>query len=883
MTGDRLKSAERIFECAAAAAPDRRPALLAEHCGGDRELLAFVEDLLSLHESGMAGFLTRPALLSPNCELPAADESPSQIGRYRILRKLGEGGMGVVYEARQENPQRTVALKVIRPGLISSALRRRFQYEADVLGQLQHPGIAQVFEAGVTSIAGCGGSVLDQPFFAMEFIHGLPLNEYVESVVLDLRAKLNLVADISDAVQHGHQKGVIHRDLKPANILVDRNGHPKLIDFGVARCIATEIVPFTLHTEVGQLIGTVQYMSPEQVHADPNRIDTRSDVYALGVILYELLGGRPPYDLTNLALDQATRTIRETPPARLRTFNRGVRGDIETIVLKALAKDPTRRYQSAGEMRADILNYLAGNPIAARPPSLIYQLRLLARRNRVAVFGAAGVLLSLMAGLVVSTALYFRSESARVSEVRQRRIAQAVNDFLNQDLLSAISPRNTPDRDLKMRDVLDAAAARLEGRFADAPLVEARIRSTLGATYQSLGERESAEPHLARALEIHRRELGDEHPDTIASLIELGCLAYFLGRPQQSDEMLTRGTELARRILGPEHRRTLTAQNSLGFLRITQGRHAEADDLLTRTLASLRKQFGDDDPDTLVTLGNLGILRMEQHRPAEAERLLLEAIERERRVLSETHPDLLLCINNLASLYNDEKQFDKSEPLLTGLLETQRRVLGDDHPDTLNTMNNIGYLYNQSGRVQQSEPYYVQTLERRRRVLGNDHHHTLISMSNLAQAWHDMGRLPEAEKLLVEVLETRRRLSGPENSETHGAITMLASHYFRAKRMDLAEPLLAEVIALLKRAGIPDENEIGRLLFYRGICLRDLNRSDEAEQVWLECHQLLPAARDPSRAAQLAENLAAHYEAQGKVEQAAAWRTSAAASQPIVP
>jgi predicted Ser/Thr protein kinase len=371
---------------------------------------------------------------------------PAAIGHYRILRLLGEGGMGSVYEAEQDQPRRTVALKVIKPGLAGPDLLWRFRQESQALARLQHPGIAQIYEAGAED----SGAGL-QPFFAMEFIRGQPLLHYADEHRLNTRQRLELMAKGCEAVHHAHQRGLIHRDLKPGNILVDEAGQPKILDFGVARVTDSD-VEATQQTDVGQLVGTLAYMSPEQVLADPLGLDTRSDVYALGVILYQLLAGRLPYHISP-KVHEAARAIQEDDPTPLSSISRSYRGDVETIVAKALEKDKARRYASAADLAADIRRYLQDEPIMARPPSAIYQLEKFARRHKALVTATAVVFVVLVAGIIVSTR---QAVLARKAE----QTAQAVNDFLQNDLLAQASaanqsgPSTKPDPDLKVRTAL---------------------------------------------------------------------------------------------------------------------------------------------------------------------------------------------------------------------------------------------------------------------------------------------------------------------------------------------------------------------------------------------------------------------------------------------
>ncbi len=344
---------------------------------------------------------------------------PVRIGQYKMLDPLGEGGMGVVYRAEQDNPRREVALKVIQPGAASAEMLRRFEQEAHVLGRLNHPAIAQIHEAGAAD-AGLG----PQPFFAMELIAGQRLNEYVREQQPNLRQKLELMVKVCGAVQHAHQKGIIHRDLKPANLLVEKSGQPKVLDFGVARVTGADLPSVSRHTEVGQLIGTVPYMSPEQVAADPDALDTRSDVYTLGVILYELLAGRLPYAVRDKPRAEAERVIILEEPTPLSSVNRAYRGDLETIVAKALEKDKTRRYQSASELAADLERFLRDEPIVARPAGVLDQLRKFARRNKALVGGVGAALVALTLGVIGTALGLYRERTARAAaEYETARLA----------------------------------------------------------------------------------------------------------------------------------------------------------------------------------------------------------------------------------------------------------------------------------------------------------------------------------------------------------------------------------------------------------------------------------------------------------------------------
>ncbi len=396
---------EALFQQAAELDPAQREAFLKQQCAGDSELRAAVEDLLRFDAEAEndPDFLPSP-VAHARATFPIAAEPglPAFIGRYRILRRHGEGGMGTVYEAEQDHPRRTVALKVMRAGAATVELLSRFRHEAEILARLQHPGIAQVYEAGI----GDDG----RPFFAMEFIRGMTMDEYARSRGLDPRARLELLARVCDAMQHAHDKGVIHRDLKPSNILVDESGQPKVLDFGVAHVTAAELLSTAGRTQAGQLLGTLSYMSPEQVAADPAGLDGRSDVYTLGVILFELLAQRLPYQLDRLPGHEVARVIQEQEPSRLGSINAHYRGDVEIIVAKALEKAKTRRYASAGDLASDIRRYLRGEAIQARPASALYQIRKFTRRHKSLVAAASGIFAALLVGTAVSILFALRPQ-----------------------------------------------------------------------------------------------------------------------------------------------------------------------------------------------------------------------------------------------------------------------------------------------------------------------------------------------------------------------------------------------------------------------------------------------------------------------------------------
>jgi len=828
---------ETLFDRALEVPSERRAAFLREHCADDVELRERLLAMLAQDEEGTRDYLLSP--VSNAIDVERTDqltnpvrsingEEAEQVGEYRIIDVIGEGGMGRVFLAKAvRNPHRFVALKVMRPGASVARVASRFENERQVLGMMEHDNICSILDGGTTPQG--------LPYFVMEFVEGArPMTRYAFENNLDLRERLELFHSICEAVAHGHGKGILHRDLKPSNLLVGLDGVPKLIDFGIARSFDEYDRDTTHLTEMGQLLGTVRYMSPEQILGKP--LDERSDVYSLGVILYELLTRHMPYDISGKSLVEAARIIEDEPPQRLSRLRIELQGDVETIVLKALQKESHRRYTSVAELAGDIDRFLGFKPIVARNPSLVYQASLFARRHTRLI----GVLLltfaALLVGVIVSVFWAIDSnakkEEARLAaeEAKQaREEAEAVAGFLTRSLATVDPRRNSKVPTVERLVVHMNETMPEEFRFR--PAIYGLLLNTFGRTYEALGKYEEAEALLSQAYATLNEEFGPDDPRTLRTLVGLSSAEHSLGRGRHAARRLEPLLPKMREILGEYDPDFGTALFSLGWIALNDGQYDKAEPLLLEARAVRERIFGEEDLRTLEVQDALAWAYDGQGRSAEGLELLRSVYDTQKRVWGEVNSEIL---NSLGLFYQQAGFREDASEMFELALNKDMNALGVDHPDTLVVMFNMGILFEENNRLGDAEGMLGEVSERQIDALGIDHPSTLSTLASLGRVKGKMGYHEEAEELLADVIERTR--STPER-----------------------------------------KGDLGVYLVDYGICLLELQKDDKAEETLLEAYETFSETWGPDTigAFQAADSLVTLYRRQGHTERVEHWRSVA--------
>jgi eukaryotic-like serine/threonine-protein kinase len=847
-------------------APAQRTTFLDDECASEPDLRAELVSLLDENARTRSGFVESfsPAV-APDAQGAVGALSPGQIfcERFRLVSKLGEGGMGQVWLAEQFSPvRRRVALKLIRAGMYDEAVAQRFRAEQQSLAIMDHPAIAKVFDAGATPQG--------QPYFVMEYVPGPPITEYCDQNKLTIRQRLELFIQACDGVQHAHRKAFIHRDLKPANILVvevDGRPQPRIIDFGLAKAIAAKAIAVKAiaarandplqYTRWGQFLGTPGYMSPEQVNRDAQDVDTRTDVYSLGVVLYVLLAGLQPFEIKPRQpphVDELLRRLREEDPpkpsgklshdrdtlsatAAARCTGRTelvslLRGDLDWIAMKALERDRDRRYGTPAELAADLRRYLNHEAVLARPPSRVYRARKYIRRHRVAVGVTAGLMV-LLAAFSVLQGLELR----RTAQQRDR--ATRITEFMT-GMFKVADPSEARGNSVTVREILDKASKDIRTGLGQDPQVQAQMMQVMASTYMNLGLYPRAHDLAKAALEAQLALLGPENRETLASRELLAWSESRAGNPAAAESQERAVLADEQRVLGRED--PLTLETMIHLATMLQRRNDyRGEEALAREVIQISTR--PMAPESVLSLQARSLLAGSlfiQLRLSDAEQAFRQLLDADRRLLGPDHPDTLKAMSNLGIVINFQGRRAQAEPLFRDALSLEQRVFGPEHDVTLMTRAHLGYLLRSEGRGVEAEKLDRETWTIRARTLAPDDSRTMWSESSVARDLLLEGDLAAAERLERAAMAGLRRVAGAADTDTVDAQTGLAEILNREGRWAEAEPLARESLTQAPHSRNP--LAMADAMHALGISLAHGNRYPEADKLFRE---LLEQHSDP--------------------------------------
>ncbi len=904
MTQDRWRQIQGIFEAASTLEGRDREAYLDASCAEDPLLREEVVSLLRAgDEYGPFDAMASRFAASLSSSRAEDPEAGARIGPYRLLRKIGEGGMGVVYQVERADGQfeQQAALKLVRRGAGASPLLHRFLNERQILARLVHPNIARLYDGGF--IRPAPGEPDDgRPYFVMEYVEGTSIDDYCDAHRLDVNARLELFCHVCDAVGYAHRNLVVHRDLKPSNILVTGGGEVKLLDFGVAKLLetASESDSATL-TQIGLRAMTPEYASPEQVRRAP--ITTATDVYALGIILYELLSGHRPYRVETLSPGAMERVICEVEPqlpstmvnrevdtpheeagltpdeiGRARassgeTLRRRLAGDLDTIVMKALRKEPERRYASAEQFRDDVRRHLQGHPVLARPSTTTYRISKFVRRHRLGAAAAVLIAVSLVTGMIGTTwqarIAADERDHARVEAEKAEQVAAFLEDLFNASDPLTASETERPDT-LQLREFLARGAKRVRRDLSAQPAVQARMLNVVGNVYHSLGLYDEAVPLLEESLRIRRASLGPDHPDVAESL---HGLAAALHRKDEFDASHARFEEALAISAGSAEARDASRARVLvdfALLLRDEGDFDEADRLLQEALDIQRERFGNEHIDVATTLMHLGTVFHYRSDLDPAESYYLEALALHRKLLSEGHPTLAESLLNTGTFLREKGNVEAAEPLLQEALSVRRRVLGDEHPLTVTAIYELAMLFREKKDYAEAASLFSKVIDLDRNLLGPDHHYVGMDLYELGITLSRMEDYDGAEKAYREALAVVRKTLPYDHPMTANILNGLGFNFVRKGAPAEGEPMLREALQIFRRQ-VGDEGwRTGMAESTLGHALLLQGRFEEAEPLLFDGFSALRDNSGPTRTA--LERLVLFYEMQNRAEQAAEYR-----------
>jgi serine/threonine-protein kinase len=814
------------------------------------------------------------------------------IGAYQLVRRIGEGGMGTVHLAVRADKEfkKNVAIKVIRKGMDSQEIVARFRRERQILSSLDHPNIAKLLDGGTTEEG--------LPYFVMEHISGRPLTDYCDSHKLTTRERLELFRLVCSAVQYAHQSLVVHRDLKPANILVTADGIPKLLDFGIAKILNPDVFSGDLPPTATDIrVMTPEYASPEQARGDP--VTTSSDIYSLGVILYELLVGRRPYHFTSRNQMEIFRVICEQEPTKPSTavtekqekgtspqqgttpekLRKELSGDLDNIILMALRKEPQRRYASIEALSEDLRRYMENQPVQARKGTWTYRSGKYIRRHKAGVATAAVILLLLVSFAVTVTLQNVRisqqrdaAEKAQAKAEAERQKALKVTDFLVK-LFEVNDPSQSKGETLTARQILDRGAERLQKELKNQPDVQAELMDRVGVIYKKLGMYDQAESLLRQALSIRKAQFGGDHIAVAESQHDLGVVMLKMGQYDEAEKLLREALAMHRKLLGNEHPGVATDMSDLAIVLQDQGQLDEAEKLYREALAMHRKLLGNEPPDIATDLHNLADLLRDQGQLDEAEKLYREALDIDRKLLGNEHPDVASDLYSLASVLQYQGQLDEVEKLYREALAMHRKLLGNEHPDIATDLNGLASVLQYKGQLDEAEKLFREALAMHRKLLGNEHPHVASDLNSLASVLRDQGQLDEAEKLLREALAMRRKLLGNEHPYVAVSLAGLAEVLLSAGKAQDAYTLAEEALAFPEEELPADSKYRARAKSALGGILIVQKKYAEAEALLLDAYKIFSVQEKASvHAKRCLQRIIDLYRAWGKPEKAAEYQ-----------